>query len=166
MYACADVHYENDSARAVCLTFNTWRSAHPISEYSIVIEHIDEYVPGQFYRRELPCLVQVLREIKEPVEVLVIDGYVWLDKANTPGLGAYVYKALDEQIGIIGVAKTRFREAEHAVKVFRGWSKKPLLITSVGIPPSEAAMCIRKMHGKYRIPTLLKLVDQRTRKNT
>jgi len=165
IYACADVHYRGNRAKAACLTFNAWQSENPVSQYTGIIEHIDKYVPGQFYKRELPCLLQVLGEVRETLEVLVIDGYVWLDADKTPGLGAYLYQALDQLISIIGVAKSRFRGSAHAVEVYRGRSKNPLLITSVGIPPAEAAMCIRDMHGKYRIPRLLKLTDQLGRQN-
>jgi len=45
-------------------------------------------------------------------------------------------------------------------KIFRGKSTNPLYITSEGIELEIAADLILNMHGIYRIPTLLKKVDQ------
>ena len=130
-----------------------------------MIEHTDEYISGQFYKRELPCILKILGKVKEPIEVLVIDGYVWLDRKRNPGLGAYLYDALDEQVKIIGVAKSAFKGSSHAKKVYRGRSKKPLFVTAAGISFSEAATNIQSMHGNHRIPTLLKMVDQLSRED-
>ena len=82
-----------------------------------MIEHADEYISGQFYKRELPCILQIFSKVKEPIEVLVIDGYVWLDGKRMPGLGAYLYRALDEQVKIVGVAKNAFKGSLHTKKV-------------------------------------------------
>jgi deoxyribonuclease V len=163
MFACVDVHYQADRAKVVCLTFDGWQSEAPKSEYTSLVEHIDEYIPGQFYKRELPCILKVLGKVKESIEILVIDGYVWLDGKKTPGLGGYLYAAMQGRISVIGVAKNAFRGASHAIKVFRGRSKKPLFVTSAGISPARAAREIRLMHGDHRIPTLLTLADQRCR---
>ena len=75
----------------------------------------------------------------------------------------HLYNSLAGKMPIIGVAKTYFHE-NSAVEVFRGTSKKPLYITSVGMETSEAAMYIRNMHGDFRMPKLLKLLDIETRK--
>ena len=47
--------------------------------------------------------------------------------------------------------------------IVRGESKNPLFITSEGIAVDEAAKLIQSMHGEFRIPTMLKLVDQLSR---
>jgi deoxyribonuclease V len=44
--------------------------------------------------------------------------------------------------------------------VLRGASTKPLLITAAGMPEAQAAEHVREMHGAFRIPTLLRRVDQ------
>jgi deoxyribonuclease V len=163
MFACIDVHYQCDHGRVACLTFDDWQSDAPHSEYTGLIEHIDEYIPGQFYKRELPCMLKILKKVKESIEVLVIDGYVWLDGDRTPGLGAHLYSALQERVKIIGAAKTAFKGGLHAKKLYRGKSKRPLFITSAGMAAAEATGNIQIMHGAHRIPTLLKLVDQRCR---
>ncbi len=164
MFACVDAYYEIDHAKVACLTFDTWQSDTPKSEYTSLIKHIDEYIPGQFYKRELPCILKILDKVRESIKVLVVDGYVWLDGKRTPGLGAHLYSALHGQIKIIGVAKNAFKDRSQAKRVYRGASKKPLFVTSVGISPIRAAANIQKMHGEHRIPTLLKLVDQLSQK--
>ena len=165
MFACVDVHYKIDCAKVACLTFDAWQSTVPKSKYTILIKHFEEYVPGQFYKRELPCIMRILDKVRESITVLVIDGYVWLDGQRTPGLGAHLYSALHGKVNIIGVAKTAFKGTSAAIKVFRGGSKRPLFVTSVGISPVRAASNIQKMYGIYRIPILLKLVDRLSRED-
>ena len=160
MIACLDVHYKGIFANVACVLFADWADGNIIKKFVEQIKGVKAYMPGRFYKRELPCLLRVLDNISEPMDTIVIDGYVWLDEKKSPGLGAYLYEALDKSIPIIGVAKSRFKDAEFTQKVFRGRSKRPLYITSVGIDSKIAADCIRKMHGKHRIPTLLKGVDQ------
>jgi len=121
------------------------------------ITEVEAYQPGQFYRRELPCLLRVLTNVTEPLEAIVIDGYVWLGE-NRPGLGAHLYEALARSVPIIGVAKTHFRGAV-AEEVCRGDSRRPLFISVAGLSAQTAADHIRSMHGPYRLPTMLAKVD-------
>ena len=86
---------------------------------------VQSYQPGQFFRRELPCLLAVLPELP-PVAVVVVDGYVWLDGVSVAGLGARLYQALAGKVAVIGVAKTRFAGAGAAVEVVRGRSTRPM----------------------------------------
>lgn len=91
---------------------------------------------------------------------MIIDGYI--DPGNKPGLGRHLWRTLGEKVIVIGVAKTFFKGTE-TVKVFRGRSRRPLYITSAGIDTFEAASLIEKMPGNFRIPDMLKLVDQISR---
>ena len=72
-------------------------------------------------------------------------------------------EALERQIAVIGVGKTRFLRAEPVELVLRRRSRSPLYVTAVGLDLAEAASRIRAMHGPYRIPTLLKRADQLSR---
>lgn len=160
MIACTDVHYRGDDAVAACILFRDWPDAAGVRH---LIEHaggVRQYEPGRFYLRELPCLLAVLRKVTEPIECVVIDGYVWLDKGGAPGLGAYLFEALGCSVPVVGVAKSRFRSAGIAREVFRGASRRPLYVTAAGIDPDTAARCILNMHGGSRIPTLLRQVDR------
>src|SRR5262249_23015162 len=77
--------------------------------------------------------------------LLVVDGYVDLDPGGRPGLGAHAHEVL--AIPVIGVAKSAFRTATHAIPVLRGASKHPLFVTSAGIPRADAAELVRLMAG-------------------
>ena len=79
----------------------------------------------------------------------MIDGYVWLDDETTTGLGAHLYEALDQDIAVIGVAKSQYRQSDVAVEIQRGDSGRSLFVTAAGIRPEEAADAIRSMHGDF-----------------
>lgn len=145
------------------MTFEEWSDSAPLHEHIRRFSRVEPYVPGQFSLRELPFILAMLAMLAARPETVIIDGYVWLDAAGRPGLGGRLYRELDEQVPVIGAAKTRFRTASHAIEVFRGSSRRPLLVTAAGMDPHEAARRIRNMHGPHRIPTLLALVDRLSR---
>jgi deoxyribonuclease V len=163
MIACVDVDYRADHAIAACIVFDSWTSAASAHEYVARIADVAEYVPGEFYRRELPCLLQVLDQVPQPLEAVIVDGYVWLSSTAAPGLGFHLYEAFRPATPIIGVAKTAYRGSDFAVPVLRGTSTRPLWVTAVGIDAHLAASSVQSMHGSYRMPTHLKRVDQRCR---
>jgi deoxyribonuclease V len=160
MIAAVDVHYFKTGGTAAGVLFKHWTSERPEVELGESIERVEPYEPGSFYRRELPCLLKLLEPVKNRVETVIVDGYVWLGPGNRPGLGAHLFKALDEKIRVIGVAKSIFSRATNARAVLRGRSRRPLYVTAVGIDSLVAAEHIRTMHGAHRIPTLLKRVDE------
>jgi deoxyribonuclease V len=123
------------------------------------VANVADYEPGQFYRRELPCVLAVLSKLSRPPSLLMIDGYVWLGNDSKPGMGARLFEELGCAIPVIGIAKTRFRDAA-ALEICRGNSLSPLFITAAGIDVQLAANHVKNMHGPHRIPTLLKRVDQ------
>ncbi|MBK6266140.1 hypothetical protein JKA74_13935 [Marivirga sp. S37H4] len=66
---------------------------------------------------------------------------------------------------MIGVAKNNFATINKLKReVYRGKSEKPLYITTKGIDLDEASANISKMHGDFRVPTILKLVDNYCRR--
>ena len=158
MFACLDVDYRADHAVASCVVFNDWKDAAAVEEHVARIMQVEPYVAGQFYRRELPCLLAVLQKVTVPLDAVVIDGYVCMDDKSAPGLGMHLFEALHREVPVIGVAKTRFATAV-AEEVFRPGSARPLLVTAVGVDAVLAATPIRSMHGAHRIPTLLKRAD-------
>lgn len=158
MLACVDVDYRPHGAVAACVLFRAWSDADSAAERVQAIAQVEPYQPGQFYRRELPCLLSVLTGMAETLEAIVVDGYVWLEEQK-PGLGAHLYEALGRTVPVIGVAKTRFAGAA-AAAVERGESRRPLYVSAAGLDPLTAARHIQSMHGAYRMPTLLRRVDQ------
>lgn len=161
MIAALDVHYEDttSSAWAAGIAFHAWTDVHSAVEKVIRVSEVHPYVPGQFFRRELPCLLASLRALP-PVEVVIVDGYVWLGDGSQPGLGAHLYEALEKRIAVIGVAKSKFRGASGAQEITRGQSTRPLFISAAGMPLADALDHVRSMPGPHRLPTLLSRVDQ------
>jgi deoxyribonuclease V len=161
LIVCVDVDYRGSTAVAGGLWFRGWSAGAAELEEVALCHDIAEYQPGEFYRREMPCLLKVLAQGPQP-SVVVVDGYVSLGDGR-PGLGAHLFEALGEKTPVVGVAKTRFHSATEAVPVCRGTSRAPLYVTAAGIEASVAADWIAGMHGPYRVPTVLKRVDQLVR---
>jgi len=68
------------------------------------------------------------------------------------------------EIPVVGVAKNDFIGLNKLKKVVhRGGSKKPLFVTSMGFDVQKASELVISMHGDFRLPTILKLVDQKCR---
>jgi deoxyribonuclease V len=159
--AAADVHYlTSGSARAAAVLAADAGFRQVLAERTALVPDVQPYRPGEFYRRELPPLTAVLDGIAG-LSLLVIDGYVDLDPAGRPGLGAHAHEVFG--VPVIGVAKTVFRSATHAVPVLRGSSARPLLVTAVGMPRADAAELVRSMAGRFRIPDALRRADQLAR---
>jgi deoxyribonuclease V len=68
MIAALDVRYDEDalSGQAAAVIFERWDDAAPLAEYTAIFDGVAPYVPGQFFKRELPCLLAVLGKIDEP----------------------------------------------------------------------------------------------------
>ena len=161
MIAAVDVYYRDDAtAMAGAVVFPGFADSAAYRTYTLSISVVENYVPGQFYRRELPCILAILKIIEEEIDIMIVDGYVNLGK--NPGLGQHLYNILDEKKKVIGIAKKHFRGSD-ALKVFRGGSMRPLYITAAGIEPSMAAKLIAQMHGKHKLPTLLRQADSLSR---
>jgi len=160
-------YFDNDKANTICLAFENWDSAVPDYEFSEVKQGVEEYIPGQFYKRELPCILSLLEKIKaqiKEISCIIIDGFVYLDDDMKPGLGKHLFDVLNHEIPVIGVAKTNFATVENLKLILtRGNSENPLYISSAGIDIETAYNLIKNMHGDFRIPTLLKRVDTLTR---
>jgi deoxyribonuclease V len=160
--AFVDVDYKDTGARAACVVTESWEDQIPHSIYIRDIEVVAPYEPGNFYRRELPCILSVLGLLPALPETVVVDGYVWLASADRPGLGAHLYEALGRGTSVVGIAKTSFKGVESStdvVRVLRGTSRKPLFVTAAGIEPEIAAKCVRRMAGKHRIPEIVRMTD-------
>ena len=155
--AAVDVHYlRTGGARAGAVLAADAAFAHVLAERTAVIPRVPPYRPGEFYRRELPPLRAVLEDLRG-LGLLVIDGYADLDPGGRPGLGAHAYAEFG--VPVIGVAKSRFRTATHAVPVLRGSSVRPLFVTAAGMPAADAADLVRRMAGRYRLPDALRHAD-------
>jgi deoxyribonuclease V len=160
--ACVDVHYGSAAeATAACIVFQEWNAKAAAEQHVVHIDQVAGYVSGQFFRRELPCLLSVLGSVSTPLETIVVDGYVWLD-LERPGLGWHLYDALGRAPAVVGVAKTNYEGNRAAVALVRH-GRKPLYVTAVGMSATAASARIAEMRGQYRIPTLLRAADRLSR---
>lgn len=160
MILAVDVAYAKEKAIVGGVLFLDWTDEKPLKEIVISCAVPDSYMPGQFYRRELPCIAALLAQVPETPDCIVIDGFVYLGRDRKPGLGKHLCDLLEQKITVIGVAKTHYQDTPKSCELLRGKSQKPLYITADGIQENRAKFLIKSMHGKSRIPTLLKYVDR------
>jgi deoxyribonuclease V len=159
--AAVDVHYlGTGGARAAAVLAADAAFAQVLAERTAVVAAVPPYRSGEFYLRELPPLRAVLAGVSG-LGLLVVDGYVDLDPGGRPGLGAHAHTEFG--IPVIGVAKTRYRAATHAVPVERGSSARALFVTAAGVPLADAADLVRRMAGRYRMPDALRRADSLAR---
>jgi deoxyribonuclease V len=162
--AAVDVHYVGAGARAAVVTASDPAFAALLDERTLFVPRVRAYLPGEFYLRELRPVRAVLGELDDLARprLIVVDGYVDLDPDGRPGLGAYVHAEFG--VPVIGVAKSAFKPATHAIPVLRGASARPLFVTAAGMPRITAAGLVGQMAGSYRIPDALRRADALARR--
>ena len=155
-----DIYYYKTYAKCVGVLF-LWEDDVPTKVIEATVDGVGDYVPGEFYKRELPCVMAVIDQVrKHKIDCIILDSYVQLGEGKK-GLREYVYEAVDKKYPIIGVAKSSFQSnAEFVREVRRGESENPLYISAIGCDLDKAAESILNMRGEYRIPTMLKEVDR------
>ncbi|WP_294285612.1 endonuclease V [uncultured Chryseobacterium sp.] len=160
-----DTYYYEDYANTVCLAFKDWNSEQESAIFSEKTAITSDYESGAFYKRELPCILNLLDKINlQPGDLIIVDGYVTLDEDGKNGLGGYLYESLGQKYPVIGIAKNGFNSNDPQRRtIYRGESKTPLFLTAKGIDVDAVRPEVERMHGNFRIPTLLKKLDQLTR---
>lgn len=219
MILALDSYYKDDICNTSLVLFANINSSTPIYTDTIYTKVTSEYIPGEFYKRELPGIEKILTKfIKEHPDwweellCIICDSFCWLSREweegeehsytekekEWPGLGRYIGKFTqnhpgknifgeDYTIPIIGVAKSNFGTCDKNEKtqiIYRGKSKTPLYVQQCWgfvhkYCPEHTLIIeyhdyfgfknfakdlIQNMHGEYRIPTMLKLVDELSRK--
>jgi len=164
MILATDTYYREKTAVVAGVLFRHWPDAAPVNEIAVCVEDIRTYEPGRFYKRELPCILELLDQLDDWPAIIVIDGFVHLRSRHYPALGRYLFDALNAKIPVIGVAKNPVKDTPADVELCRGKSRRPLYVTAAGMDLIQAKKHIANMHGNFRIPTLLKRVDQLCRK--
>lgn len=161
LFVAVDVHYlDGAGARAAAVASGDQRFSAVAWSRVAVVPEVAPYLPGEFYLREMPPLRAVLAAA-DNLGLIVVDGYVDLDPEGRPGLGAHVHA--EYGVPVIGVAKTAFKTATHAIKVFRGQSSRSLYVTAAGMTARDAADVVAGMAGQFRVPDALKLADRLAR---
>lgn len=158
------VHHHGDGAFVAAVAFDEWDAPEASRTFTSRTAHLaDKPARGELDLRELPCLVQLLREHALEPDVIVMGEPVHLDAAETPGLGRALYDALGGRTAIIGVSTRSMPDMPAQFEVFREEEGRPVIVTCVGIDLGAAKARVRNMHGKRRIPTLLKLAGRMAR---
>lgn len=161
VFAAVDAYYLGaDGTRAALVAAADPRFSAIVWSATSMTGPAAAYQPGQFWRRELPALRAVCRGVPG-LALIVVDGYVDLDPAGRPGLGAHVHAEFG--VAVIGVAKTYYRGAVHAAQVCRGRSVRPLYVTAAGVSVPDAARLVEQMTGIGRIPDAVRLADRLAR---
>ena len=151
------VHIEGTQANAAAAAFDAWDVAEPIKTYVSPIAHVDKAVRGALDLRELACMLQLLQDHRLTPELVLIDGFVHLDADETPGVGQHLYQALGGKVPVIGVSKKSLPGLSAQFEVMREDEAPPLVVTCAGIDIGAAKVRLRSMHGRKRVPTLMKL---------
>jgi deoxyribonuclease V len=164
MILAIDVHYREIEAKVVGVLFN-WEDIQPLNIIIEYMKNINDYRPGEFYIRELPCLLKIIEKIDlNELEAIIIDGHIYTDSQGSFGLGGKLWEVLNKQIPIIGVAKSPFFNNKETVsEVYRGESKKPLYVSAIDYNKEKAVENIKNMNGEFRLPTILKQMDTITK---
>jgi deoxyribonuclease V len=154
-----DVQIDGESARVGAVAFDDWAAFEGTRNHALRIEHVAKPVKGELDLRALPWLVQLLDANRLQPEVIVLDGFVHLDAQETPGLGRRLHDTLGGRSAVIGVSKSLFKGSETPDQfcIFREDETPPLVVTCAGIDLGAAKARIRMMHGRKRVPTLMKL---------
>jgi len=152
-------HAGEGGATAAAVAFEDWGAAEPLRSFSSRITHVEPAARGgQLDLRDLPCMLQLLREHALAPELIVINGAVHLDAQETAGLGQHLFHALGGQVAIVGISKTALPGLPAQFELIREEESRPLIISCAGIDLGAAKARVRGMHGKRRVPTLMKLV--------
>lgn len=160
MILAVDVNYRDSDAVAAGVLFQDWEDSESVDELIVPVPTFAEYEPGHFYRRELPCVLELLRQLEQSPKCIIIDGHVYLGRDKKPGLGKHLHDAIQGQSAIIGVAKSRFKDTPPDAEVFRRGSKRALYVTAVGVDETVAKGLVMRLHGEHRLPTMLRRVDR------
>jgi len=152
------VRRHGEGAVAAAVAFDEWDAPEPMRSWTARIAQLEKPVRGELDLHELPCLRQLLHEHALQPELIVIDGLVHLDAQETPGLGRVLHHALGGRVPIIGACTVAVPGMPAQFELIREEEARPLVVTCVGIDLGAAKARLRGMHGRRRLPTLLKRV--------
>ena len=151
------VHFDGAQANAAAVAFDAWDAAEATKTYVSRIAQVEKSARGELDLRELPCVMQLLREHSLEPELILLAGFVHLDADETPGLGQHLYQALGGKVPIVGASKRSLPGLSVQFEVMREEEAPPLFVTCAGIDIGAAKARLRAMHGRKRVPTLMKL---------
>ena len=98
MILAVDVDYRDRGASIAGIAFENWEDENESGIFKSQLHGIEEYVPGEFFRRELPCILKLIQEHNINPDIIIVDGFVHLAGQNKPGLGMHLYNVLNEKV--------------------------------------------------------------------
>lgn len=171
-------YYGKNDCYTVGIIFDNFKSSEVEKEFSTHIRKFAKYIPGSFWKRELPGILSIIRKVNmDEIGTIIVDGYCWLNDSNSiiprKGIGQVLYETIRTRfpdIHIIGIAKSLFGvySPDIYTRAMRGKSIRPLYITVAGnnnvTERKKAAFKLIHMKGRCRIPDLLEFLDKETKK--
>jgi deoxyribonuclease V len=79
MKLVVDVQYTDNNALCAGVVFDEWKTSEISQKLILHTSNIEKYEAGKFYKRELPCILNLIQEHQIEPEMIIIDGYVFLD---------------------------------------------------------------------------------------
>lgn len=158
MKLAVKVVWVGDHAVAAAVAFETWDAPEASKTYLTRIAEVDKPARGAPDLRDIAAVQQLLREHALAPELIVIDGFVHLDADGTAGPGLQLHQALGGAVAVVGVSKKAMPGGPAQFALIREEESAPLTVTCVGIDIGAAKARLRAMHGRKRLPTLMKLV--------
>jgi deoxyribonuclease V len=157
------VHDLDGGAIVAGVAFDEWDAAEASRTFTARVAPLDPPVRSPRGAVELAGALQLLREHALEPELIVIDGPVHLDTAEKPAWGRQLFDALSGRSAVIGISTRTMPGLPAQFEVWRDDEARPLIVTCIGIDLGAAKARVRAMHGRRRVPTLMKLATRLAR---
>ena len=151
------VHREGPQASVAAVAFDSWDAAEGTRTYLSRHADADKAARGEPDLRTVRAIQQLLAEHRLEPELILLDAFVHLDGLGTPGEGDHLFQALGGRVPIVGASKKGLPGLSAQFQVIREEEAPPLFVTCAGIDIGAAKARLRSMHGRKRVPTLMKL---------
>ena len=163
MKLAVGVHQLDGAAVVAAVAFDEWDAAEPSRTFTSRVAPADTPVRSLHGATDLAGVLQLLREHALEPELIVIDGPVHLDPAEEPGWGRQLFDALGGRSAVVGISTRAMPGLPAQFEVWRDEEARPLVVTCIGIDLGAAKVRVRTMHGRRRVPTLMKLAARLAR---
>lgn len=163
MKLAVDLHHLDSGAIAAAVAFDDWEAAEASRTFVSRVAPLDPPERRPRGEAELAGVLQMLREHALAPELIVIDGPVHLDASERPGWGRQLFDALGGRCAVIGMSTRTMPGLPAQFELWRDEEARPLFVTCVGIDLGAAKARVRTMHGRRRVPTLMKLAARLAR---
>ena len=172
-----DTFYYEERAKTVGVLFNDWSDSEPEEIISSWSFDFGPYIPGEFYLREMPPIIELLSKINmKEVGYLIVDGFlkVYDERKGKfdSGLGYRLMELLqpsNKDLVFIGIAKSDFGGTGRKWKIAEEWNRgpkgsTPLWVQVEGMRMTDLMKCLKRMPGEFRLPDMLRILDKETKK--